>query len=72
MFFFFKSKLKKIWKLKKQKSHLNLWRIAQLLMRGFLMRIFCYCLKIKMKNEKNKKKLEKFFLKALLQIRHQV
>ena len=60
MFFFFKSELKKIWKLKKQKSHLNLWRIAQLLMRGFLMRIFHYCLKIKMKNEKNKKKFNFF------------
>ena len=44
---------------KKLKFHLNLWRIAQLLMRGFLMRIFRYCLKIKMKNEKNKKKTKK-------------
>ena len=56
---FFQVWTKKIWQLKKQKSHLNLWRIAQLLMRGFLMRIFRYCLKIKWKMEKNKKKWEK-------------
>ena len=29
--------------LKKQKFHLNLWRIAQLLMRRFSMRNFYYC-----------------------------
>ena len=38
---FFKSETK-IWQLKKQKKHLNLWRVAQLLMRGFWMRIFQY------------------------------
>ena len=55
---------------KKQKKYLNLWRIAQLLMQGFLMRIFCYCLKIKMKNENNKNKKKKW--KTLLHVRHQV
>ena len=68
---FFQKWTKKIWQLKKQKDHLNLWRIAQLLMQGFLYCIFRYCLKIKMKNGKkkeNKKKMEK----TLLNIRHQV
>ena len=68
---FFQKWTKKIWHLKKQKNHLNLWRIAQLLMRGFLMRIFRYCLKIKMKNEKKQEKIF-FFWKTLLHVKHQV
>ena len=56
---FFQVWTKKIWQLKNQKNHLNLWRIAQLLMRGFLMGICHYCLKIERKNEKNKKKTKK-------------
>ena len=52
--YFFKSEQKKIGQLKKQKN-LNLWRIAELLMQGFLMRIFPYCLKIKIKIEKKLK-----------------
>ena len=56
LFFFFSKVNQKIWQLKKIKNqnHLNLWRIAQLLMRGFFMRIFHYYFK-KIKNKKNKK-----------------
>jgi hypothetical protein len=47
--FFSKVMKKDLTAKKTKKKHLNLWRIAQLLMRGFLMRIFRYCLKIKIK-----------------------
>ena len=53
-------------KISGKKKHLNLWRIAQLLMRGFLSRIFRYCLKIKNQNEKKKtRKIKKKNLKNL-------
>ena len=65
---FFQKRTKKIWQLKNWNCHLNLWRIAQLLMRGFLMRNFHYCLKIKIKMKKTMKKN----WKPLLHVRHQV
>ena len=57
--YFFKREQKKIWQLKKQKYHLNLWRIAQLLMRGFIICIFHYCCLKKIKNEKKEEKNKK-------------
>ena len=44
MFFFFKSNQNNL-ATNKTKKNLNRWRIAQLLMRGFWMHIFCYCFK---------------------------
>ena len=49
-FFFFNEQ-------KKQKYHLNFWRIAQLLMQGFCICISQYCFKNKWKYHKKRKNL---------------